>query len=103
LVPGSKTCEVAERQVFIADGKGRPPAAGQVSSRFFGAVAGYLDTERPAGADSDRVFVVLKGRNRGNPLSVRGHAATAPASTPGRSPRRTHSAGLPLAGRGARS
>lgn len=32
----------------------------------------YLETERPAGAATDRVFVVLKGPNRGLPLSVRG-------------------------------
>ena len=34
--------------------------------------AAYLDTERPADADTDRVFVVLKGRSRGQPLSARG-------------------------------
>ena len=43
-----------------------------VSSRFFAAAAAYLDTERPASADTDRVFVVLKGPNRGKPLSAKG-------------------------------
>ena len=43
-----------------------------VSSRFFTAVVAYLNTERPAGADTDRVFVVLKGPNRGKPLSAKG-------------------------------
>jgi len=63
---------VAERRVFIADGKGGHQRLVPVSSRFFVEVADYLDTERPAGADTDRVFVVLKGPNRGNALSVRG-------------------------------
>jgi len=63
---------VAERRVFIADGKGGHQRLIPVSSRFFATVAAYLDSERPAHADTDRVFVVLKGPNRGNPLSVRG-------------------------------
>jgi len=63
---------VAERRVFIAEGKGGHQRLIPVSSRFFAAVAAYLDTERPAGADTDRVFVVLKGPTRGRPLSVRG-------------------------------
>jgi site-specific recombinase XerD len=63
---------VAERRVFIADGKGGHQRLVPVSSRFFAAVAAYLDTERPAGASTDRVFVVLKGPTRGRPLSVRG-------------------------------
>lgn len=63
---------VAERRVFIADGKGGHQRLVPVSSRFFAAVATYLDTERPPGADTDRVFVVLKGPNRGKPLSAKG-------------------------------
>jgi site-specific recombinase XerD len=58
--------------VFIADGKGGHQRLIPVSARFFTAVAAYLDTERPAGADTDRVFVVLKGPRRGQPLTVRG-------------------------------
>lgn len=63
---------VAERRVFIADGKGGHQRLVPVSSRFFAAVADYLDTERPADAETDRVFVVIKGPTRGRPLSVRG-------------------------------
>lgn len=63
---------VAERRVFIADGKGGHQRLVPVSSRFFTAVVAYLDVERPAGADTDRVFVVLKGPNRGKPLSAKG-------------------------------
>ena len=63
---------VAERRVFIADGKGGHQRLVPVSSRFFAEVTAYLQIERPAGADPDRVFVALKGPNRGNALSVRG-------------------------------
>ena len=52
---------VAERRVFIAEGKGGHQRLVPVSARFFAAVGAYLDAERPAGADTDRVFVVLKG------------------------------------------
>jgi integrase/recombinase XerD len=38
----------------------------------FSTVAGYLDAERPAGLDTDVVFVVLKGPRRGLPLSAAG-------------------------------
>ena len=63
---------VAERRVFIAEGKGGHQRLVPVSARFFTAVAAYFETERPPGAPTDRVFVVLKGPHRGNPLSVRG-------------------------------
>src|SRR5436309_2394382 len=43
-----------------------------VRRRLFTAVAGYLDTERPAQAATDRVFLVLKGPRRGQPLSAYG-------------------------------
>jgi len=43
-----------------------------VSGRFFTAVATYLTCERPAGADTDRVFVVLKEARRGLPLTAAG-------------------------------
>jgi integrase/recombinase XerD len=63
---------VAERRVFIAEGKGGHQRLIPVSGRFFASVGSYLDTERPADADTDRVFVVLKGPRRGRPLSAAG-------------------------------
>ena len=63
---------VAERRVFIAEGKGGHQRLVPVSSRFFAAIAAYLEVERPPDARTDRVFVVLKGPHRGRPLSVRG-------------------------------
>ena len=43
-----------------------------MSGRFFASVAAYLDSERLADADTDRVFVVLKGPHRGRPLTAKG-------------------------------
>jgi site-specific recombinase XerD len=63
---------VGERRVFIADGKGGHQRLVPVSGRFFIAVAAYLERERPAGADTDRLFLVLKGPHRGKPLSADG-------------------------------
>jgi site-specific recombinase XerD len=82
VLGGLRRCEVlglrledlrpAERRVFIADGKGGHQRLVPVSTRFFAAVAAYLDNERPPGSTTDRVFVVLKGPSRGNPLSAKG-------------------------------
>jgi site-specific recombinase XerD len=63
---------VAERRVFIAEGKGGRQRVVPISGRFFAAVAAYLDAERPPGAGTDRVFVVLKGPGRGQPLTAKG-------------------------------
>jgi integrase/recombinase XerD len=64
--------QVAARRVFIAEGKGGHQRQIPVSGRFFASVAAYLDRERPPDAVSDRLFVVLKGRRRGRPLSPAG-------------------------------
>ena len=63
---------VGQRRVFIAEGKGGHQRIVPVSTRFFASVAAYLDGERPKDSDSDRVFLVLKGPNRGKALSVAG-------------------------------
>jgi integrase/recombinase XerD len=82
VLAGLRRCEVlglrledlrvAERRVFIADGKGGRQRIVPVSTRFFTAVGDYLDLERPAGLGTDRVFVALKGPRRGQPLSAKG-------------------------------
>jgi integrase len=82
VLGGLRRCEVlglrledlraAERRVFIAEGKGGRQRLIPVSGRFFAAVGAYLDAERPPGAGTDRVFVVLKGPRRGQPLSAKG-------------------------------
>jgi integrase len=64
--------QVAQRRVFIAGGKGGHQRQIRVSGRFFASVAAYLGTERPPGTVGDRLFVVLKGPRRGQPLSAAG-------------------------------
>jgi integrase/recombinase XerD len=82
VLGGLRRCEVlglrlvdlrpVQRRVFIADGKGGHQRLISVSARFFAEVGAYLDAERPARLGTDRVFVVLKGPRRGEPLSAAG-------------------------------
>jgi integrase/recombinase XerD len=73
-VLGLRFCDLyaADRRVFVADGKGGRQRMIPMAGRFFATVAAYLGSERPAGASTDRVFVVLKGPRRGEPLSAYG-------------------------------
>jgi integrase/recombinase XerD len=81
LLGGLRRCEVlglrladvhvADRRVFVVEGKGGHQRWTPMANRFFTAVGHYLDEERPA-TDTDWVFVVLKGRRRGQPLSAAG-------------------------------
>lgn len=82
LLGGLRRCEVlglrlgdlqvAQRRVFIANGKGGHQRLIPIAGRFFTHVAAYLEQERPADADTDTVFVVLKRPRRGRPLSPDG-------------------------------
>ena len=82
LLGGLRRCEVlglrlgdvkvGERRLFIAEGKGGHQRIVPISPRFFATLARYLDSERPADPGTDRVFLVLKGSNRGEPLSSHG-------------------------------
>lgn len=82
LLGGLRRCEVlglrmpdlhpGERRVFVDEGKGGRQRIVPVSARFFGDVAAYYDTERPRVSTTDKVFVVLKGPRRGQPLSAAG-------------------------------
>jgi integrase/recombinase XerD len=63
---------VGEHRVFVADGKGGHQRIVSMSDRFFTAVGDYLDLERPPDCSTERVFVVLKGRRRGQPLTAAG-------------------------------
>jgi hypothetical protein len=60
-------------------------------------VAGYLDRGTSCDLDTDRLFVVLKGPNRGQPLSVRGldEISPAPAAVPGWRTLTCHSCATP--------
>jgi integrase/recombinase XerD len=82
LLGGLRRCEVlglrlpdvrpGEKRLFVAEGKGGHQRIVPVSPRFFTTLAAYLDIERPPGSSTDRVFVVLKGPRRGQPLSAAG-------------------------------
>ncbi|HZU79575.1 MAG TPA: tyrosine-type recombinase/integrase [Acidimicrobiales bacterium] len=82
VLGGLRRCEVlglrlgdlrpGERKVFVVDGKGGRQRIVPMSPRFFTTVAAYLTEERPAEVDHDFVFVVLKGKRRGQPLSAYG-------------------------------
>jgi site-specific recombinase XerD len=63
---------VGDRALFIAEGKGGYQRVVPVANPFFVALGDYLHDERPAGLATDRVFVVLKGPRRGQPLSAEG-------------------------------
>jgi integrase/recombinase XerD len=82
MLGGLRRCEVVglrladlrpgDKRVFIAEGKGGHQRIVPLSSRFFLSVAAYLEIERPRPASTDRVFVVLKGPRRGQPLTAAG-------------------------------
>jgi site-specific recombinase XerD len=82
VLGGLRRCEVlglrlqdldaAHRQLFIVEGKGGHQRRIPISTRWFATVGDYMRRERPAGATTDRLFVVLKGQRRGQPLSFEG-------------------------------
>ncbi len=82
VLGGLRCCEViglrledlqpTNRRVFIADGKGGHQRLIPMSAQFFQSVSSYLSLERPADSASDSLFVVLKSRRRGSPLSING-------------------------------
>jgi integrase/recombinase XerD len=82
LLGGLRRCEVlglrladlnvGERRLFIAEGKGGRQRIVPLSPRFFATLGDYLDHERPASAVTGKVFVVLKGPRRGQPLTAAG-------------------------------
>ncbi|MEX2659956.1 MAG: tyrosine-type recombinase/integrase [Acidimicrobiales bacterium] len=82
VLGGLRRCEVlglslrdvrpGERRLFVAEGKGARERIVPMSATFFATTADYYDTERPRTSATDRVFVVLKGPRRGQPLSAAG-------------------------------
>ena len=64
--------QVADRRLAVVEGKGGHHRIVPAANRFFDALGAYLHHERPVGAATDRVFVVLKGPRRGLPLSAEG-------------------------------
>ena len=63
---------VAERSLFIAEGKGGHQRVIPISNTFFAAVGDYLRHERPRDVDTDRVFVTFKGPTVAEPITADG-------------------------------
>jgi len=61
-----------DQRLFVAEGKGGAQRVVPIAPQFFVGLRKYLDEERPTDAPSDAVFVVLKGRRRGEQLSAAG-------------------------------
>jgi site-specific recombinase XerD len=82
LLAGLRRCEVlglrladvrvADRSLFVSEGKGGHQRVVPTANAVFAAVGDYLRDERPPNLPTDRVFVVLKGPRRGQPLSAYG-------------------------------
>lgn len=82
LLGGLRRCEVlglrlgdvfpGEHRLFVSQGKGGHQRIVPVSVRFFTTLGDYLAHERPTSAPTDRLFVVLKGPRRGQPLTASG-------------------------------
>ena len=82
VLGGMRRCEVlglrfedlhvGQRRMFIGKGKSGHQRIVPVSARFSTAAAAYLEAERPAGIATDRLFVSLKRRRHGEPLSAFG-------------------------------
>ena len=58
--------------MLVAEGKGGHQRLVPLSPSFFSTLAAYMNSERPSAVGTDRVFVVLKGPRRGQPLSAEG-------------------------------
>ena len=63
---------VADRSLFIAEGKGGREQITPISNAFLTEVGDYLRDERPKSAPTDLVFVALKRPSRGRGLSAEG-------------------------------
>jgi integrase/recombinase XerD len=82
LLGGLRRCEVlglrfpdvqiADRRLVIIEGKGGHHRIVPVANRFFDVLGAYLHDERPPNAGTGRMFVMLKGPRRGQPLSAHG-------------------------------
>src|SRR5690348_4436300 len=80
-VLGLRFCDVqvADRRLAVVEGKGGHHRIVPAANRFFDALGGYLHHERPGGAQTDRLFVVLKGRGAGCRCRRRGWMRSWPA------------------------
>lgn len=64
--------DLADRRITITEGKGGHHRIVPIAPAFFTALSDYLNHERPHTATGSRIFLVLKGPNRGQPLTPAG-------------------------------
>jgi len=61
--------DFGQRTLTVKEGKGGHRRVVAISDTGLQELISYLNKERPA-SSSDRVFLVMKGRNRGQPMTV---------------------------------
>jgi integrase/recombinase XerD len=66
---GLKDIDFGQRTLMVREGKGGHQRVVAISDTGLRELISYLNEERPTGS-SDRVFLVMKGKNRGQPLTV---------------------------------
>ncbi len=66
---GLKDIDFGQRTLTVREGKGGHQRVVAISDTGLQELINYLNEERPA-SRSDKVFLVMKGKNRGQPLTV---------------------------------
>jgi len=69
LTLGMKDIDFGQHTLTVREGKGGHQRVVAISDTGLQELISYLNAERPA-SRSDKVFLVLKGKNRGKPLTV---------------------------------
>jgi integrase/recombinase XerD len=67
---GMKDIDFGQHTLMVREGKGGHQRVVAISDTGLRELMSYLNEERPV-SRSDKVFLVLKGKNRGQPLTVR--------------------------------
>jgi integrase/recombinase XerD len=66
---GMKDIDFGQHTLMVREGKGGHQRVVAISDTGLRELISYLNAERPA-SQSDKVFLVMKGRNKGKPLTV---------------------------------
>ena len=66
---GRNDIDFGQRTLMVREGKGGHQRGVAISDTGLQELISYMNEERPAGR-SDKVFLVMKGKNKGQPLTV---------------------------------
>jgi integrase len=66
---GLKDIDFGQRTLIVREGKGGHQRVVAISDTGLQEIISYLNKERPA-SRSDKVFLVMKGKNQGRPLTI---------------------------------